>query len=214
LQIALRDLEIRGAGNLLGAEQSGHLDSVGYDMYMKLLSDAVLEEKGETQKIRTECVVDLSLDGYIPERYVPYPSARMDLYRKIASIRTEEDAADLTDEMLDRFGEVPKSVKNLFDVSLLRALAEQLGCEKIKQRQREIVFQFATVREDVCLLLAAVYASRLTLSLTGRPEIFLTLNEKEMPLLQARTLLEHLQGFLQETDPKKDLQNASERKPL
>ncbi len=86
-QIALRDLEIRGAGNLLGAEQSGHLDSVGYDMYMKILGDAVLEEKGEKILPETECVVDLSLDAFIPESYVPYPAQRLDLYRKIASIR-------------------------------------------------------------------------------------------------------------------------------
>jgi len=195
-QIAMRDLEIRGAGNLLGAEQSGHLDSVGYDMYMKILSEAVLEEKGEAPLPKTECTVDLSLDGYIPEKYVPYPAQRMDLYRKIASLRTEEDALDLTDELLDRYGDVPKTVQNLFSVALLRALAESLQCEKISQRSGKLFFVFQGAREEALALLCAVYASRLTLSLTGKPEVSLRISDKEPPLAQCRELLEHYRGFL------------------
>ncbi len=199
-QIALRDLEIRGAGNLLGAEQSGHLDSVGYDMFMKILSDAVLEERGEKGKEKTDCTVDLALDGFIPESYVPTPSTRMDLYRKIASLKTQEDALDLTDEMLDRFGDVPRSVRNLFSVALLRALAEEVLCEKITQRQKKVTFTFSSVKEEALVLLSAVYASRLTLSFGGKPGVTLTLNEKESILEQCRALLSHLQGFLQDLE--------------
>jgi len=194
-QIALRDLEIRGAGNLLGAEQSGHLDSIGYDMFMKILNDAVLEEKGERVETKTECTVDLSLDGYIPEKYVPYPSQRMDLYRKIASIRSQEDADEITDEILDRYGDIPKTVQNLFQVSLLRAKAESLGCEKIVQRNRQISFFFPAPKEDALLLLSAVYASRLTLSLSGKSYVTLSMDEKSSALNQSLVLLEHYEGF-------------------
>ena len=197
-QIALRDLEIRGAGNLLGAEQSGHLDSVGYDMYMKILSDAVLEEKGEKPREKTECLVEISVDAFIPEKYVPVPSERMDLYRKIASIRTEADAEDVEDEMSDRFGELPRSVRRLFDVSLLRAAAEKVRCEKISQRQNKVIFTFEEADEGAMLLLTAVYASRLTLSLTGKPSAILTLREKVSVPEQCKEFLLHLEGFLTE----------------
>ncbi len=207
-QIALRDLEIRGAGNLLGAEQSGHLDSVGFDLYMKILSDAVLEEKGQPPTQKTECVVDLALDGFIPESYVPYPSQRMDLYRKIAALESKEEAEDLTDELMDRFGTVPRSVDNLFQISLLRNLAEKNLCEKIQQRGKDLIFSFAQAREGAWLLLSAVYASRLTLSLTGKPSLTLTLEGKAGALEQAKELLVHLQAFSEET--KEQTQNLSE----
>lgn len=198
-QIALRDLEIRGAGDLLGAEQSGHLDSVGYDMFMKILSDAVLEEKGEVAPSTVECTVDLHLDGFIPERYVPYPAERMDLYRKIASIRTEEDAEDLTDEMLDRFGDLPKSVQNLFSVALLRSKAEKVLCEKITQKGRKIHFEFDGISEEILLLLSAVYASRLSLSFSGKPSVILSLREKDDVLKECAELIAHTAGFAAET---------------
>ncbi len=201
-QIALRDLEIRGAGNLLGAEQSGHLDSVGYDMYMKILSDAVLEERGEKEPPKTECLVEIAVDAYIPEKYVPVPSERMDLYRKIASIRTESDAEDVEDEMQDRFGDLPRSVHRLFDISLLRALAEKLRCEKISQRQNKVIFTFETASEGAMLLLTAVYASRLTLSLTGKPSAILTLKEKMSVQEQCKEFLLHLEGFMNDLDGK------------
>ena len=195
-QIALRDLEIRGAGNLLGAEQSGHLDSVGYDMFMKILNDAGLEEKGVKEEKKTECVVDLALDGFIPEKYVPYPSERMDLYRKIASLRTKEDASDLTDEMLDRFGDIPPSVENLFQVALLRARAETLFCEKITQERGNLVFLFDGIPEEALLLLSALYASRLSLSFSGKISASLRLLEKEKPFPAAEEFCCHLAGFL------------------
>ena len=91
-KIAMRDLEIRGAGNLLGAEQSGYMMSVGYDMYLKLLNDAVLEQQGKSAEIRPECAADLAVSAYIPESYVPQAKQRMDLYRRIAAIRTTADS--------------------------------------------------------------------------------------------------------------------------
>ena len=139
-KIAMRDLEIRGAGNILGPEQSGFLVSVGYDMYLKLLEEAVLEERGEKPPIQTECAADLAVSAHIPDRYVPSPEQRMDLYRRIAKIRTEEDADDMVDELIDRFGDPPRPVNNLISVALLRGRAAQCGISEISQKGMALNF--------------------------------------------------------------------------
>lgn len=139
-KIAMRDLEIRGAGNLLGAEQSGHLIDVGYDMYLKLLEEAVLEERGEKPRMRTECSADLSISANIPSSYVESSEQRMDLYRRIAFIRSEEEADDLTDELIDRFGDPPQSVNALIHVALMRGEAEQAGITEISQKSGVLRF--------------------------------------------------------------------------
>ena len=139
-KIAMRDLEIRGAGNVLGPEQSGFLLSVGYDMYLKLLEEAVLEERGEKPERPTECAADLSVAASIPDRYVPSPEQRMDLYRRIAAIRSEADADDVMDELIDRYGDPPRTVNNLISVALLRADAARNGISQIDQgRQPEFL---------------------------------------------------------------------------
>ena len=121
MRIAMRDLEIRGAGNLLGAEQSGHMIDVGYDMYLRLLEEAVREERGEPVEIRAECSADLAISANIPESYVPSSAQRMDLYRRIALIRSEEEADDMVDELIDRYGDPPSCVNALVSVALLRS---------------------------------------------------------------------------------------------
>ncbi len=138
-KIAMRDLEIRGAGNLLGAEQSGHMMSVGYDMYLKLLDEAVLEERGEAPKA-PECTADLNVTANVDPDYVSRGEERMDLYRRMAAIRTQEDADDLLDEIVDRYGEPPKGVLNLIDIALLRAQAKQLGIRDIRQKAGDVLF--------------------------------------------------------------------------
>lgn len=132
-RIAMRDLEIRGAGNLLGAEQSGHMISVGFDLYMKLLEEAVLEQKGETKK-EVGCTADITVDAGIPESYVDSSEQRMDLYRRIALIRSSEDADDMMDELLDRYGDPPVSVENLIRVAILRCEAADAGICDIAQK--------------------------------------------------------------------------------
>ena len=133
-KIAMRDLEIRGAGNLLGAEQSGHMMSVGYDMYLQLIEEAVLEEKGERVPVKTSTSADLSISAYIPETYVASGEQRMDLYRRIARIETEADADDMTDELIDRFGEPPAPVNALVLIALLRGEAAREGILDISQK--------------------------------------------------------------------------------
>ena len=120
-KIAMRDLEIRGAGNVLGPEQSGHMMSVGYDLYLKLLEEAVQEEKGETPRPRVDCAAELLLSANLPNEYVPDAGQRIDLYRRIALIRTEEQRSDMLDELIDRFGEPPEEAVALLDIALLRA---------------------------------------------------------------------------------------------
>ena len=138
-KIAMRDLEIRGAGNLLGAEQSGHMSSVGYDMYLKLLDEAVLEERGEAPAA-PDCTADLNVTANIDPDYVKRGEERMDLYRRMAAIRTQEDADDLLDEIVDRYGEPPKGVLNLIDIALLRAQARKVSIKDIRQKASEVLF--------------------------------------------------------------------------
>ncbi len=139
-KIAMRDMEIRGAGNLLGAEQHGHIDSVGYDMYLKLLNEAVLEEEGKTVEAPKECSVSLKADAFIPKNYVPDAGQRMEMYKKIARIQNADDLDDVTDEFCDRFGDIPSPVISLCRISLIRAVGASCGLAKIEQNDRTIVF--------------------------------------------------------------------------
>ena len=193
-KIAMRDLEIRGAGNLLGPEQSGYLMSVGYDLYLKLLEEAVLEERGEEKKIETECAADLTLNANIPERYVTSPEQRMDLYRRIAAIRTNDDASDLMDEMIDRYGEPPKSVLALLDVALLRAAAAKAGVSDITQKKDALRFTLAVFRPEALVQVCGLtkYKFRLTLSAGETPMLTLKLKPGADVLETALELVEDL----------------------
>ena len=137
-KIAMRDLEIRGAGNLLGAEQHGHLDAVGYDLYIKLLNDAVLEEKGETIKERYETKISTVFDAFIPERYIKSSSQRMEIYKKIAHIENEDDYNDIISEMTDRFGKIPKETETLVSIALIKAYASLARFKKVEHLKTEI----------------------------------------------------------------------------
>ena len=194
-KIAMRDLEIRGAGNLLGSEQSGYMMSVGYDMYLKLLNDAVLEQQGKTVPPRVECSADITVAAFIPESYVPAPEQRMDLYRRIAALRTPEDRDELTDELLDRYGDLPPAVESLLSVALLRAAAMARGITDITQKGRQLIFTFDE-RVDASALLAvctmASYRSRTQLSAGAAPRLTLYLQPKEEPLTAAGGLVDAL----------------------
>ena len=152
-KIAMRDLEIRGAGNLLGAEQSGHMMSVGYDMYLKLLDEAVLEERGEAPR-EPECTADLNITANVDKAYVSRGEERMDLYRRMAAIRSRNDADDLLDEIIDRYGDPPKGVLNLIEVALLRANARRVHVKDIRQKGPEVLFTLTQLNfqafSDLC----------------------------------------------------------------
>ena len=191
-KIAMRDLEIRGAGNVLGPEQSGFLLSVGYDMYLKLLEEAVLEERGEKPQRPTECAADLSVAASIPDRYVPSPEQRMDLYRRIAAIRSEEDADDVVDELIDRYGDPPKTVNNLISVALLRAAAADNGIAEISQKGTNLNFYLDgfDLQRVSALCGMEKYRSRLLFSAGEKPYLALRLKKGEDALKLGRKLVE------------------------
>ena len=203
IKIAMRDLEIRGAGNLLGGEQSGHMISVGYDMYLKLLQDAVLEAQGETPREEIACTVDLTVAANIPKDYVYSGEQRMDLYRRMAALRTEAQADDLCDEIEDRFGELPESVMNLVSVALLRGKAAANGITEISQTGDRLRFSLQSLdlaaASGVCS--EKVYRGRLLLEAGDRPALVLRLKAGERPLRQAGLLVDAYAGFRQEEDP-------------
>ena len=193
-KIAMRDLEIRGAGNLLGPEQSGYMMSVGYEMYLQLLEDAVLEEKGEKKRLSAECSADLTISANIPETYVPSPEQRMDLYRRIAAVRSQGDASDLLDELMDRYGDPPKPVYALLDVAMLRASAAQAGISDISQRGDKLRFVIADFEPQAVLAVcgAPKYRRRLAVSAGETPALTLTLAPKQPVLEAALALVEDL----------------------
>ena len=190
-KIAMRDLEIRGAGNLLGAEQSGHMMSVGYDMYLKLLDEAVLEERGEAPK-EPDCTADLNVTANVDKDYVSRGEERMDLYRRMAAIRTQTDADDLLDEIIDRYGEPPKGVLNLIEIALLRANARKVHIRDIRQKAGEILFTLGDLNfqafSDLCA--EPSYKNRIQLVATAKePTIRLRLAAGVDSLKQSKVFI-------------------------
>nr|WP_319489462.1 transcription-repair coupling factor [uncultured Caproiciproducens sp.] len=194
-KIAMRDLEIRGAGNILGGEQHGHMEAVGYDMYLHLLAEAISREKGETPpEYDQECLVDMQIQAHIPESYIGNLSQRLEIYRRIADIRTRDDALDVTDELIDRFGEPPESVNGLIEVALLRNLASQLGIYEIKQ-QNDVLLLYKTKidMKQVGSLISSM-RSRVMLNAGAKPYI----SVKIMPGATPLDTLTEILGAIQE----------------
>ena len=211
-KIALRDLEIRGAGNLLGAEQSGHMVSVGYDMYLKLLEEAVLEEQGLPPKPEVDCTADLNVTASIDRRYVENGEQRMDLYRRMAAIRTSEDADELLDEIVDRFGNPPKGVMILIDVALMRANAARLGCRDITQKGSELYFTFSEVSLEAVFALCAEASYKGVLFLQPRsetPVLRLQLAKNADPLAAAKKLFDAYGAAVQKLAPPPEDESAT-----
>ena len=178
-QIALRDLEIRGAGNVLGAEQHGHLDAIGYDLYIKLLNEAVLEERGEQVEEKVDTTVTLNINAYIPESYVESASQRMSLYKKIAHVRKESDTEDLYEELSDRYGEPPEPVLFLLDVSLLRSYAERCKIISLTQEGREVRIRPKEFDLDVWQEIADMPGVKLRIGMAEEPYLILSLRQND-----------------------------------
>ena len=197
-KIAMRDLEIRGAGNILGPEQSGFLMSVGYDLYLKLLEEAVLEERGEKAPRVESVSADLAVSANLPEGYVSSPEQRMDLYRRIARIRTEEDADDLVDELVDRYGDPPRAVNNLISIALLRAQAAQCGFEDISQKGLVLTFTMKDfdLKRIAALSGAARFKGRILFSPGEKSALSLRLKPGEDVLAMGRKLVEAYQQLM------------------
>ena len=199
-KIAMRDLEIRGAGNLLGAEQSGHMMSVGYDMYLKLLDEAVLEERGEAPKV-PDCTADLNVTANVDKDYVSRGEDRMDLYRRMAAIRSQQDADDLLDEVIDRYGEPPKGVLNLIDIALMRAEAKLCGITDIKQKAGDVLLTLAEMDFEAISAICGDpdYKDRLFFVATAKvPTLRLKLHTKADSLKQTKVLVARMKQQAQQ----------------
>jgi transcription-repair coupling factor (superfamily II helicase) len=190
-RIALRDLEIRGAGNILGAEQSGHIQMVGYQMYCELLAETVRKLKNEPAEAKPAAVVDLGLAAYIPKSYIPSDRYRLDIYRKIAVTRTAEDLKQLAGELADVYGPVPDEVELLLEVTGLRIGAGNRGIKSIVASGRDLIFSFAEdLSEQAGTLFAGVKG---TVRIAGPKTAYLRLPEN---YFEPRTLINILRKIL------------------
>lgn len=203
-KIAMRDLEIRGAGNLLGSEQHGHMEAVGYDLYCKMLNESVKELKGTAAVQETyETVIDLDLDAYIPARYIPNEFQKLDIYKRIAGIENEEEYDDMLEELMDRFGEPPKSVQNLLAVANIKAYAHQLYLIELAQKGDEIRFVFferADIDPSKIEGLIKEYRGRMSFKIEANPAFIFKKprksgNDNKDILTVVRDILDHIKGI-------------------
>ena len=139
-KIAMRDLEIRGAGNLLGAEQHGHMEAVGYDLYCKMLNEAVKEAKGVKVEENFDTSIDIDIDAYIPMGYIPNEFQKLDIYKSIAGIETEEESEEILEELIDRSGDLPKSVENLLSIAKIKTMAHRAYFTEVAQKGETLKF--------------------------------------------------------------------------
>ncbi len=187
-RIAMRDLELRGAGSVLGAHQHGHMEAVGYEMYVKLLEQAISEEKGEKPKPEErDCLIDLPIDAFIPDSYIESVPQRLKIYRRIADIHNEDEASDVIDELCDRFGDPPSSVEGLVRIALLRGRAAANNVYEIRKNGDRLILLISDIDMDVVRALAAHLKGRVTVSAgNGKPFIGVRMlrGEKQLSLLE------------------------------
>ena len=200
-KISMRDLEIRGAGNLLGARQHGHMEAVGYDLYCKMLNEAVKRLKGEkVENDEFETNIDLKMDAFIPADYIPNEFQKLDVYKRIAEIETEPERDDMVDELIDRFGEPPQSVCNLLEIALLKAKAHDAYITAIVEKANQIritMFPQAKVATAKIPDLLAVYQGKLRFVPETTP--YFVYQQKEEPLLrQLSELVNEMQKIKEE----------------
>ena len=182
-RIAMRDLQIRGAGNLLGQSQHGHMEAVGYDMYVKMLNQAIAELRGEVPAAdKSDCLIDITVDAYIPEKYIPEISGRIEMYKRIAAIETDADAADVLDELEDRYGKVPKSVHGLIDISLIRVVAAKLGIYEITQKRDTLLLYSDHLRMEELKPLLRDMDRRVTVNASAKPYLSVRVLSGEAPV--------------------------------
>lgn len=180
-RIAMRDLEIRGAGNLLGPEQHGHMETVGYEMYCKLLEEAVHELSGnEISTVDEEMTIDINVNAYIDDEYISSEELKIDTYKKIAAIQNENDVIDIKDELIDRYGDIPEEVENLIDIAYIKTLARECGFIGITQKDEIIIFQLGKSTATISLYLGKLmdkYPRRILFNASNNPYITFRLNK-------------------------------------
>ena len=194
-KIAMRDLEIRGVGSILSAKQHGHMEAVGYDMYLRLLTEAIAEQKGETPpKAPEDCLVDISINAFIPEDYIEDLPLRIEAYRRIAQIVSVEDSEDVIDELIDRFGEPPESVTGLINVALLRNMASNNGVKEISQKGNQIFFYIREANVPAIMSVAQKFKGRVQVNGTDNGFVAVKLLSGETPVRLMRDVLNEMDG--------------------
>jgi len=197
-KIAMRDLEIRGAGNLLGAEQHGHIDAVGYDLYLKLLEEAIRNLKGEQPKEEITTTIDLKVSAYIDSSYIEDENLRLEMYKKIASIESREDMMEVAEELIDRFGDYPKPVEALLDIAYIKAVASKLHIVEISEKSSGVILKFKdkdSVDMETVEKMVREYKGNLTFSSQYPPYLTYKYNKKETLLKELIELVEKMKDL-------------------
>ena len=194
-RIAMRDLQIRGAGSLLGHSQHGHMEAVGYELYVKMLNQAIAAAKGEAPPPdKSDCLVDITVDAYLPEEYIPDVPGRIEAYKRIAAITNREDAGDVLDELIDRYGDPPRSVQGLVDISLVRVTAARAGVEEIVQKGENLILYSNVIGPRQLGALMDAMPHRVLYNAVARPYISLHVLRGEDPLTILRDAVALLPG--------------------
>ncbi len=195
-RVAMKDLEIRGAGNLLGAEQHGHMDSVGYELYCKLLNEAVMELKGETVVTEFETLIDIKLNAFIPPAYIASEEQKLEMYKKISLISNLDDYYDVQEELEDRYGDIPRAVNNLIDVAYVKAEAHKIGAVNVKQIKDKVLIYFKTdanVSGEKLMKLIGESRGRILFTSTGgEPYLTYKLKDEKHILDEIKTLIKEI----------------------
>lgn len=197
-KIAMRDLEIRGAGNLLGAEQHGHIDAIGYDLYLKLLEEAIRNLKGEAPKEEIITTIDIKINAYIDSSYIEDENLRLEMYKKIASIESREDMMEISEELVDRFGDYPKPVEALLEIAYLKAIASQVNITEITEKGNIVILKFKDIKSvNMEAIEKAIkeYGGNLVFSSQVQPYLAYKFNKKETIQKELIELLEKIKSL-------------------
>lgn len=199
-KIAMRDLELRGAGNILGESQSGHIETIGYEMYVRMLEESIRTVKGETLQIKNQTTIELSVDAYIPSSYIGDSNQKIDMYRKIAEISSREDFNEIYDELTDRFGDVPTTVLNVMNVSYLKSISTNLSFIKIIDRDKSVVFKFEQTNREILELIGRIsdkFFKRIAFNMNENAELIF--NYEKNKLTESIEFVENLQYLKQKS---------------
>ncbi|MBL4936909.1 transcription-repair coupling factor [Clostridium sp. YIM B02515] len=198
-KIAMKDLEIRGAGNMMGSAQHGHMAAIGYDLYCRMLEDMVKLIKGEIDKEPIETTVELKVDAFIPVDYISDEMQKIEVYKKIAAISSFEDMIEIQDELIDRFSDIPPSVENLINIAYIRSIGKQFGIEEIKQKGNELLFQFESndyIKGDLVNALIGKYNRNISFKNDKKPIIAFKLGDlkQEELIARSREIMENIKA--------------------
>lgn len=199
-KIAMRDLEIRGAGNLLGQQQHGHMAAIGYDLYVKYLEKTVKQLKGEVKEEEIDTTIEINVDGYIPDRYIQSEEQKIEMYKRISSIESEEEITDVIEELIDRFGNIPVQVDNLIKISYIKSLCQKAKISSLSQNDNYIKMEFADgkyVTPELINLLTLNYPRRMSFDVSNSPKFTYKLRKSRQQdiLVEIQEVIEKISSF-------------------